>query len=64
MERLIRHSAKRDEAFGRYFAKRGASRVLTEAELAPPNRERVARWRIHYANIPIEQTIATPRKKT
>lgn len=54
---------KRDRAFGRYFAKRGAQRVLTEAEEARPNRERVARWRNLYSNIPVEQTIAPQRKR-
>jgi hypothetical protein len=60
MERL---TVARDRAFGRFFAKRGASRVLKEAEECRPNRERIAHWRIQYANIPIEQTIAPKRHR-
>lgn len=54
---------KRDQAWGRFLGKRGAQRVLTEAEEARPNRERIAAWRNKYANIPIENTIAPQRKR-
>lgn len=56
------HSPQRDRAFGRYFARNGAHRVLREAEHAPPNRDRITRWRIAYARVPIEQTLQRIRR--
>lgn len=56
------HSPQRDRAFGRYFARQGARRVLREAEHAPPNRDRIARWRIAYARVPIEHTVQRSRR--
>ena len=53
----MNNSPQRDRAFGRYFGKKGASRVFEEAEQCRPNRERVAHWRNRYASIPIELTL-------
>lgn len=53
----MNHSPQRDAAWGRYFRRKGAFRVLVEAEECRPNRERVAHWRNRYANVPIEHTL-------
>jgi hypothetical protein len=52
----------RERAFGRFLAKRGTQRVLEEAEKAPTNRERIARWRNLYSTIPLEHTLSPTRK--
>ena len=53
----MNHSPQRDAAWGKFFRRKGASRVLSEAEECKPNRERVAHWRNRYASIPIELTL-------
>ena len=53
----MNHSPRRDQAWGRFFGKKGAGRVLSEAEECKPNRERVAHWRNRYASIPLEMTL-------
>jgi len=53
----MKHSPQRDRSWGKFLGKRGAQRVLEEAEAARSNRERIAHWRVKYANIPIEQTL-------
>ena len=53
----MNHSPQRDRAWGRYFGRKGAGRVLTEAEECRPNRERVAHWRNRYSSIPLELTL-------
>lgn len=54
---------QRDRAFGRFYARKGAARVLHEAERAPPNRERLAAWRNKYVNVPLEQQITPIHRK-
>lgn len=56
--------ALRDRAFGRYYAKRGASRVLREAEEAKPNRERIAHWRNRMMTVPLEHTLPQRMRKS
>jgi len=53
----VNHSPQRDKAFGRFYGRKGAARVLAEAEECKPNRERVAHWRNRYATVPIEHTL-------
>ena len=57
-------SPSRDRAFGRFLGKRGAQRVLEEAEAARSNRERIAHWRNRYCNIPLEHTLSPRRKQS
>ena len=45
MSVLLRHSSARDQAWGRYYAKRRAARILREAEVVPTSHERIARFR-------------------
>ena len=45
MSVLLRHSGDRDRAWGRYYAKRRAARILREADVAPTSHERIARYR-------------------
>lgn len=49
MSALLRHSAARDQAWGRFYARRRAGRVLHEAVVAPSREERLARY---YAELP------------
>lgn len=49
MSALLRHSAARDQAWGRFYARRRAARVLCEAVVAPSREERLARY---YAELP------------
>lgn len=44
MSALLRHSAARDQAWGRFYARRRAARVLREAVIAPSREERLARY--------------------
>ena len=44
MSALLRHSAARDQAWGRFYARRRAARVLREAVVAPSREERLARY--------------------
>lgn len=41
---MIAQSPQRDRAWGRFLARRGTARVLAEAETAPHNDMRLARW--------------------
>lgn len=47
----------RDKRAGQRLAFFGGRRILHEAERAPTNRERIARWRVAYARVPIEMTL-------
>jgi hypothetical protein len=50
------HSAKRDRAWGRFFAQRGAVAVLAaERPLTQP--ERLARWFARYVHVPAEMRL-------
>lgn len=42
------NAIKRDRAWGRYFARHGAARILAEAERAPHNDQRRARWYLDF----------------
>ena len=44
MSAILRHSAARDQAWGRFYARRRAARVLREAVVAPSREERLARY--------------------
>jgi hypothetical protein len=41
---LLRHSPARDQAWGRFYARRRSARVLHEAVAAPSQQERLARY--------------------
>ena len=56
-------SPLRDKRVGRRLALTGGARILQEAERAPTNSERIARWRIVTARLPFEATV-TPIKRT
>lgn len=56
----MNHSPQRDAAWGKFYRRKGAVRVLAEAEECRPNRERVAHWRNRYCSIPIEHTLRSP----
>lgn len=47
----------RDIRIGKRIAYSGGARILTEAEQCLTNRERVARWRIIQARLPVEATV-------
>lgn len=57
------NASRRDTAWGRFFLKRGAVRVLREAEDAKPNGERIAHWRIRMIGVPIEHTLPKRMRK-
>lgn len=50
-------SVLRDQRIGKRIAYSGGARILTEAEQCLTNRERVARWRIIQARLPVEATV-------
>lgn len=56
-------AALRDQRIGRRIACTGGARILTEAEQCLTNRERLARWRIIQARLPVEATITPIRRK-
>lgn len=58
-----RNAALRDQRIGRRLAFTGGARILREAEQCLTNRERIARWRLIQARLPLESTI-TPIKRT
>lgn len=63
MSQPARNSALRDQRIGRRLACTGGARILAEAEEAPTNRERIARWRVTQARLPLEATIAPIQRK-
>lgn len=44
MSAPLHHSPVRDQAWGRYYARQRAARILHEAVLAPSREERLARY--------------------
>ena len=56
-------SVLRDQRIGKRIAYSGGARILTEAEQCLTNRERVARWRIIQARLPVEATVGPIKTK-
>ena len=52
MSARLRHSPARDQAWGRYYARQRAARVLREASDAPSRSERLARYYAELAAAP------------
>ncbi len=52
MSALLRHSAARDQAWGRFYARQRSARVLREAVNAPSQQERLARYYADLAAAP------------
>lgn len=53
----------RDQRIGKRLALTGGARILTEAEQCLSNRERIARWRVTQARLPLEATITPIQRK-
>lgn len=54
------HSAARDAAFGRYYARMGAGNALAQAiqgGMPHTNVLRIAEWRNKVARLPLEETL-------
>ena len=54
------HSAARDAAFGRWYAKRGARNAIVQAVqggMPHDNLARIAEWRNKLALVPVEETL-------
>lgn len=59
----LHHKPERDRAWGRFYGRRGAHRIIDRAGPgkcpSPPMtpRERVEKWRRQYATLTVEQTV-------
>lgn len=51
------NNPQRDRAFGRFYARKGAARVFHDGVQAPSAMQRMIRFRILYAAVPIEATL-------
>lgn len=52
----------RERAWGRFYAKRGARRVITRSDAVQTNDQRIAEWASRYYLVPVEMRLAPIRR--
>lgn len=58
----MRHEPSQRASLGRFYAKRGARRVITRSDAVQTNDQRIAEWASRYYLVPVEMRLAPIRR--